>query len=362
MPRPDDQNWPFAFIPMNPEGGRYKRFMQGVTEKLPKSRLLAKVYADFAEFRNREEGYARLPVKNCVVCATMSAGKSTFINALLGKDVLPSRHGAATAKVTSVYDKDGAYGLVGFVRKSSNEITDVCDAVDAVVLGKWNDDVSISRIFLQGDLDGIANCGFKVAMHDTPGTNNSGDSKHHSITIDFLHTISPDVVVYVANAEQLCTTDENSLLSELHEYALDRHGIKFMFVLNKADSIDTTKENIAVVIDRYKGFLSEKGFANPTICPVSSRAARLIKMALKGNAELFSESERDDFPIVVRRFTKRLALGSEEGRPQQTADGDSQILVDGESYSVASLHTALAHTGILGVEAAIEKIMTSAQQ
>ena len=362
MPKPDDQNWPFAFIPMNPGGGRYRRFIQGVAEKLPKSRILAKTYADFAEFCDREEGYARLPVKNCAVCATMSAGKSTFINALLGKDVLPSRNGAATAKVTSVYDKDGARGLAGFAWKKSGGFTDVFDDVDVEKLGNWNDDENISRIFLQGDLDGIANRGFKVVVHDTPGTNNSGDDRHHSVTAGFLRATSPDVVVYVANAEQLCTTDEKFLLSELCEYASKKQSVKFLFVLNKADSIDTGKENIASLIERYKGFLSETGFAEATICPVSSKAARLVKMALKGKAEQFSESERDDFPIVVRRFTKRLALGSEVGRPQQAADGDSQVLVDGESYSAALLHTALAHTGILGVEAAIEKIMTSSRQ
>ena len=36
----------------------------------------------------------------------MGAGKSTFINALLGCDVLPARNEATTAKITSVYDRD----------------------------------------------------------------------------------------------------------------------------------------------------------------------------------------------------------------------------------------------------------------
>ncbi len=358
MPKPDDQYWPFAVIPMNPDGSRYKRFMRGVKEKLPRCRFLEKAYSAFVVFRDAETRYAHLPVKNCVVCATMSAGKSTFVNALLGMDVLPARHGAATAKVTSVYDRDGEDGLVGFTEDSSGDLTDVDTAIDSSVIDGWNGDKGITRIFLQGDLDGIANEGFKVAVHDTPGTNNSGDRMHHSVTKKFLRESSPDVVVYVANAEQLCTTDEGDLLKELFSGVVCSHGTPVLFVLNKADSIDTEKESLAGLMERYKDFLTQIGFANPVVCPVSSKAARLIKMALKGRAECFSDSERDDFPLIARRFTKRLVF--DEAMPHQEAcHFPAQIAVDGEEYEASALCTALSHTGIKRIETELEKLLTS---
>ena len=358
MPKPDDQNWPFAVIPMNPDGSRYKRFVRGVREKLPRCRFLEKAYSAFVAFRDAEIAYAHLPVKNCVVCATMSAGKSTFVNALLGMDVLPARHGAATAKVTSVYDRDDVDGLIGFAEYSSGGFTDVDAAIDSSIIDSCNADNGITRIFLQGDLDGIANEGFKVAVHDTPGTNNSGDRKHHSVTKKFLQESAPDVVVYVANAEQLCTTDEGDLLKELFSGTVCSHGTPVLFVLNKADSIDTEKESLAGLMERYKAFLTQIGFTNPVVCPVSSKAARLIKMALKGRAECFSDSERDDFPLMTRRFTKRLVF--DEAMPHQEAcHSSAQIAVDGEEYEASALCTALSHTGIKRIETELEKLLTS---
>ncbi len=42
-----------------------------------------------------------------VVVATMSSGKSTLINALLGKEILPSSNRACTALRYSILDDDG---------------------------------------------------------------------------------------------------------------------------------------------------------------------------------------------------------------------------------------------------------------
>ena len=356
MPQPDDHDWPFALIPMNTNGSRFRRFLRGVAYGLPKSRILAKEYAAFAKFRDAEIEYARLPVKNCIVCATMSAGKSTFVNALLGMDVLPARNGAATAKVTSIYDRDGADGLSGFAKKVSGDFTDVCDAADAQTIEGWNNDTEISRIFLRGDLDGIPNRGFKVAIHDTPGTNNSGDGKHHAATMEFLQGLSADVIVYVANAEQLCTTDERTLLQELFDKVIKPRDIPVLFVINKADSIDTEKESVMSLIDNYKAFLQEIGFQNSTVCPMSSKAARLLKMALNGKSECFSDAERDDFPSISRRFTKRLVFDDEV--PQQDSHANvGNVIVDGERYDSNMLQTALMHTGIHRIESELERLL-----
>ena len=357
MPNPDDRNWPFSLMPMNPNGGRFRRFMEGVKEKLPKSRILARAYADFDAMRKAELEYEQLPVKNCAVCATMSAGKSTFVNALLGMDVLPARHGAATAKVTSVYDKDGMDGLIGFAQDVSDGISEVRDGVDASMLDEWNSDKKVTRIFLQGDLDGIANQGFKVAVHDTPGTNNSDDCKHHTITKKFLLESSPNIVVYVANTEHLCTTDEQKLLKELRSIVRQRNT-PVLFVLNKADSIDTGKEDLPSLIDRYKAFLDNMGFSDPMVRPVSSKAARLLKMALNGRSAQFSEMERDDFPLIVRRFTNRMAFDDVQPK-HDYGNADSIIFVDGEEYDPSALRIALTHTGIHGVETALETFLTS---
>ena len=358
MPTPDNPNWPFASLPMKPNGGRYSRFQKSVSLDLPKSRILAKAYTAFASFRDSETKYAHLPMKNCIVCATMGAGKSTFINALLGMDVLPARNSATTAKVTSVYDKDGTGGLVGFAQNTSGEFTKVRDGVDAKAIDGWNSDAGTSRIFLQGDLDGIPNKGFKVAVHDTPGTNNSGDDKHHQITKEFLRETPADAIVYVANTEHLCATDEHALLQELYSEVIRPRGTPVLFVLNKADSIDTEKESLSELLEQYKAYLAGIGFSNPTVCPVSSKAARLLKMAIKGQADRFSIREEKEFPGLVGEFTEFLTLDDTTVLSYAYGTEDS-ISINEVQYAASLLRMALMHTGIHKIETELEALLTS---
>ncbi len=362
LPKPDDQNWPFSLLPMNPEGGRYRRFLRGVREGLPRSRLLARAYSAFAKMRDAELEYARMPVKNCVVCATMSAGKSTFVNALLGMDVLPSRNGAATAKITSVYDRDGEKGLIGFTMDAAGIFTGLCDDVDLSCLDKWNADDNVSQVYLKGDFDGIPNQGFRVAVHDTPGTNNSGDGRHHDATMEFLRRTRVDMIIYVANAEQLSTTDDKALLMELLSEVVTPYRTPVLFVMNKADSIDTQKESVEAMVDQYRSFLSGIGFVDPIICPMSSKAARLLKMALSGRSGKFSETECDDFPLVVRKFTKRMTFDRSEVRRVDEAKYDERVSVDGEVYDRQMLCVALSHTGVHAVEYQLEKLLTNIKE
>lgn len=45
--------------------------------------------------------------KVCVV-ATMSSGKSTFINSIIGEEIMPEKNEACTARTMSVLDNDSA--------------------------------------------------------------------------------------------------------------------------------------------------------------------------------------------------------------------------------------------------------------
>lgn len=334
---------------------KLERFVQKAREKLPLSRFAEKSYSAFVDFKEHEENYKKLPVKNIAVCATMSAGKSTFVNALLGHDILPARNEATTAKVTSVYDKDGAERIVGFVNTRDSQNADLCGDVNFSKIDEWNSSSGVSRIFLQGDLDGIKNNGAIVAVHDTPGTNNSGDKNHHDVTFDFLQGNKMDALIFVANAEHLATTDEKVLLTELHKKVASQRNIPVIFVLNKADNIDTEKESLDSLVADYKDFVAQIGFADARIFPVSAKAARLLKMALKEHSDSFTESECDAFPLVVKKFIKRFALDGGGMDEKITADGN--VVIDGEMYENAVLQTALLHTGIGVIEQELEAIV-----
>lgn len=298
-------------------------------------------------------GLKNVKVKNIAVCATMSAGKTTFVNALLGSDVLPSRNEATTAKVTSVYDKDDASNISGFITKGKT-ILDKSDNVTPQTINEWNDNSLVERIYLQGDLDNITSKKFVCAIHDTPGTNNSGDNRHHDITFGFLEENDLSAIIYVANCEHLCTNDDESLLKELFERVICKRNIPVLFILNKADRIDQEKESQSKIFTEYKQFLNKIGYENFKLFPFSAKNARLFKMAIKNRADLFTESEMDDFSVMVKKFSKGTDL---TGGIIDYSDNTEQITVDGESYNYAELNTALAHTGLRKIEEEIEKII-----
>lgn len=310
-------------------------------------------FSAFNNFSKSLEEYNSLRVVNIGVCATMSAGKSSFVNALLGYDYLPMRNEATTARITSVYDNDNARKMIGYTMKADN-ILSLNDSLDYKVVDEWNSDDNIDRIVLQGDLDNIGNNGIIVAVHDTPGTNNSGDENHHDITLDFLKNNKMDAIIFVANIEHLCTTDEAELLKELYEKVIESQNIPVIFVLNKADSVDTEKETLESVITHYKKYVNELGFTNSSFFPVSAKAARLLKMVIKNKSDSFSESECDIFPSIIRKFTKRLNLSEGEEIQKSFAE---KMTVDGETYKKSELITALFHTGINRIEKEIEVII-----
>ena len=280
------------------------RFMESIGKRLARSKVVAKAYSAFREFRAKEIAYYSMPIRNCAVCATMGAGKSTFINALLGSDVLPARCEATTAKITSVYDRDGETRIRGFVQSKRGFEGDCAD-VSLEQLNAWNDDKDVSRVFLQGDFDGISNNGMVVAIHDTPGANNSLDPSHHKTTIGFLAKNRMDLLVFILNAEQPRTTDEFALLDEILKKVVRPHGTRVLFVLNKADSIDPEKESVQKAIADYRDFLSSLGFKEPIILPAASKVARLVKMSVaKGATENKSHGlsgDEEDFLFPKKR-------------------------------------------------------------
>ncbi len=335
---------------------KFKSFQLKVQNKLPCNKFVSQSYKEFSDFVAWENEYKQYSVKNIAVCATMSAGKSTFVNALLGRDVLPARNEATTAKITSVYDKDKSNRMIGFVQTVGNRISECCDDVQLAKLDEWNNSSDVLRIFMQGDLDGIRNKNMIVAVHDTPGTNNSGDRGHHDITMQFLHENMMDALIFVANAEQLCTNDERELLSELLKKVVSPKTLPVLFVLNKADAIDPEKEELSQIITSYEKYLAELGFVNVTVLPVSSKAARLLKMARNGRAERFTARESKAFAEMFDTFTELHDFSGGESTYSVDLESENRITVGSREYPLSKIRSALECTGLLQIEKYIEEL------
>jgi len=323
--------------------------------KAVKLKSFSETVLPLSEFIRREKEYYKLPRRNVSVFATMSAGKSSFINALLGYDYLPARNEATTAKITAISDNDYLDHAVGYaVRKGQRAF---CAHITTDILEEWNNDDDVSEINIEGDLDGVSAASEVFTIHDTPGINYSGNAQHKKITIEHLRNSKPDIVICLLDATQMQTTDFSDALRSLKMLLDSGQQFDTLFVVNKADAVDPEKENLAAMLADAQESLEKSGFVKPVILPVSSKAARLFKMALKGVTE-FTQKEKNDFALFMSLFHdngenyNKLAIGfSGDIVEYDAVKEDDRILTIGtRTYNALNIQKSLAHTGIPVVE------------
>ncbi len=305
-----------------------------------------------------------LPRFNIAVCANMSAGKSTLVNALLGKDLLPSCNAVTTAKITSVYDRDGMDKVFGCCVSKGRVVRVACYTnVNRQQIAAWNSDPDVKRIFLQSDLNGIGNKARVVVVHDTPGTNASQYPAHRDVTLAFLRRENPDALLYVVNFENMMSDDQEALLHDIYSLQDFEKNKPVVFAINKLDSADLSKENTNANLGKFHSHVREIGYSNYVVAPVAAKDGRLLKMALLGRAGDFTEKESDDFETIFHKFYRRMDVrtfwpSSPSCQKALKTYGcqSAKVIVAGVEYPVEQLAVALANTGIPALEELLENL------
>lgn len=309
-----------------------------------------------------EQEYEKLPVYNIAVVAVMSAGKSTFINALLGNEIFPEANAACTAKITSIYDNDTFERIAGITIKDG-KIQKTLNIVSNEKLKNWNNDINIDRIILEGNLDNISSKNKIVAIHDTPGTNFSGDETHREITINFLENTKLDTLICILNAKYINTIDFLNILKDIKKIETKHKDLKILFVLNKIDAFDLQQESVEKALSNVINSLNKEGFKNMSLIPTSARAARLFKMALSDKYDKFTEDESDDFKVLFRKFHKTCILepiGILEDNIFELKNNDGEkITIDGQKYCLSEIEAALYNTYFNLIEKIINNKITT---
>ncbi|WP_346796324.1 dynamin family protein [Halomonas sp. Bachu 37] len=286
------------------------------------------------------------------VVATMSSGKSTLINAMLGRDLLPAANEATTATIARITDNDQK--TEHFTAKRYNRSGQVVGHeydVNLECLKEWNQLGDTQLIDIEGNITAIEERpSVRLVLTDTPGPNNSQDDEHQRTTMGFIQDSKRNpLILYVLNASQLSTNDDRNLLGLVAETM--RKGGKqskdrFIFVINKMDVFDPENgEDIPSVLERVNEYLTSNGIHNPLIYPVSANLTRLIRKPgdqhtrkergdYKSMADLFSEEPSMDLlqymPITskVKRSLKEKKLSpllSSSGLPAVEAMIDEYI-------------------------------------
>lgn len=264
-------------------------------------------YGPIDEFRNEKFLRAFERVNNAIfpinVIATMSSGKSTLINALLGRKLMPSRNEACTATITEILDNGEDCFTASVYDRDGNKIR-VIDQLSYDDMDALNEAVTVSKIAVEGNIPFLDKSDIALMLVDTPGPNNSQNQNHHKITGNLINNDVNGLILYVLNGTQLSTNDDAVLLKEV--VAQIKNGGKqvhdrFLFVINKMDCFNPEEENIENVIESARRYLSGYGIEEPQIFPCSAYTALNIRTCLENvDIEHLTRAQEKQLPLAAR--------------------------------------------------------------
>ncbi|WP_438334120.1 dynamin family protein [Edwardsiella tarda] len=265
---------------------------------------------------------------NVYVVATMSSGKSTLINAMLGQDLLPAANEATTATIAQIIDDKTTGNQFAARRFSSSGEEESLPEINANTLKEWNQQPDTQEIELRGNIVAMQpRDHVRLVLTDTPGPNNSQDADHALKTMSFIKDSKRNpLILYVLNGTQLSTDDDKRLLSLVSE-TMQKGGKqskdRFIFVVNKMDEFDPEKgEYVGAALKRIKEYLENNGINNPQIYPISAQLTYLLRKHpdsltrkergdLNGMTDLFLEEPTMNFPEYMP-LTSRVRRSLEE--------------------------------------------------
>lgn len=296
----------------------------------------------------------KLPRYRVAVCATMSSGKSTILNALLGGSAIPFGNRACTAKILSI-ENDHEQNIMIGCRKTQDGST-VYAEVTNDVLEKWNEDETTRYICLSGNIKKIKSSKQVLQLYDTPGTNSSKNTAHEEVTKKYLMEYPPDLLIYVCNAEQAGTKDETDFLTWIKNNLVEKRKSEAIFVLNKMDYLDDEKENAKLFLEDVYNNLCSLGFKRPVLVPLSASAACLFRMALDG--QKLTQRNKYDIKKLYKYF---MEMGNDFRKlcgysnvTYEIEQVDGSIMVGEKKYEKCDLIEAVERTGISVLEKILE--------
>lgn len=280
----------------------------------------------------------------CVV-ATMSSGKSTFINAVLGEAVLPEGNEACTARVIAVLNNERSDRKRAYIVKESGERGYV-ETDNPKVMEKINADDTVKDILVEMNISSLPSFSKQLLLIDTPGVNNSEDKRHAERTEDLLKHLDRGVIIYLMNATQPATNDDALFLSMVSDYIKKHEGLHICFVLNKIDELDEEKENIEEFIKTTKTYIESLGFAQPVIYPLSAYAAKILRLKLNGKKLTKTENRLlqdiyEEYQAAEKNMLRYTDMYHKSSRNYEI--GDREI-------TEYELKRAIENTGIQGIE------------
>ena len=228
--------------------------------------------------------------KKIIITANMSAGKSTLINAIIGRNVARTSQEVCTGNICYFCNKAFDDKRVHFYSTSFSYDAEETD----IKTFEWDRPVDIALYFRSAE-----NYRQRICLIDTPGVNSAVNSEHGEIAKRCITSESYDLALYILNANKLGTEEEIRYLKWVSEHVPKE---KVIFVLNKLDDFRASDDDMESSIDGVREDLTRAGFEKPMIFPISAYYAYLIKKKMSNQP--LSEDEEDEYMLYTKKFNK----------------------------------------------------------
>lgn len=305
------------------------------------------------------------------VIGAEDSGKSTLINSLLAKRVIPLKSKVGIATITEILDtgKDKftalAYGMQGEMLWKVDEFTD-----EAIY--RLYSDENVYRIVMNGNIPFFDSQSIAMKFVDVPSMNKFKAHEYMDAIYQGMCNDSMSIILFVLNGTALGINDNSYLLNYvINQLEKSNRNIRdrFIFVLNKMDCFNPEEEDIGKAIQSAKvHLLSKHGIENPQIFPCSANVALNIRTYLSEiDIDNLTRDEELGLPLEVRDILATIdnVIDYESMHLEQYS-----VLVPSAKMEIGyklkqaeeredTKEQALIHCGIYSIEAAIVAYMDS---
>ena len=266
---------------------------------------------------------------NICITAPVSSGKSTLLNALIGRSLLPTSVLPKTAVPTQVaiqpkgqdcsltsLRKDGQWEtwdvpVTQMLLKELNDETDSADCSGKTALRQKMYLKTPAYRYEDEKYDFLRDNPMEVVFTDTPGNNNAWNIQHENTTAQVLDEDTWELILFVFSAEAIEQTDSFAAVQKLLQrvkargnWEIDQN--RLLFVCNRADKLSVSYDKIQ---HKLRRILQDFDVRDPQVYFTSAYTAELIRSEWYAQqpdadpADWLTKEQMDTKEFLVKKFS-----------------------------------------------------------